>query len=230
MATPSLPKKKEPPAEPFKRALGLAVRAIAGDDQVQVSYIAGKPELDGNMVQLPEPSRVPSKREIAVIRGWADSFALTAAVHDPKLHRKLMPEAGPARAVFESVERARVESVGANRMAGMASNLTAKIEDQYSHGRYADVKDRNEAPLEEAVALMVRERLTGEAPPKSAAAMVNLWRGWVEQRLAAWQNTPSSMTSWCCARSAPSATRRCTTSPPSAVAIMPTRRSMRTMR
>jgi cobaltochelatase CobT len=182
MASPPLPKKKEPPAEPFKRALGLAVRAIAGDDQVQVNYVAGKPELDGNLVQLPEPSRIPSKREIAVIRGWADSFALTAAVHDAKLHRKLMPEAGPARAVFESVERARVESVGANRMAGMASNLTAKIEDMYSHGRYADVKDRNEAPLEEAVALMVRERLTGEAPPKSAAAMVNLWREWVESR------------------------------------------------
>jgi cobaltochelatase CobT len=182
MASPPLPKKKEPPAEPFKRALGLAVRAIAGDDQVQVNYVAGKPELDGNLVQLPEPSRVPSKREIAVIRGWADSFALTAAVHDAKLHRKLMPEAGPARAVFESVERARVESVGANRMSGMARNLTAKIEDMYSHGRYADVKDKSEAPLEEAVALMVRERLTGEAPPKSAAAMVNLWRDWVEQR------------------------------------------------
>jgi cobaltochelatase CobT len=181
MASPP-PKRKEPPTEPFKRALGLTVRAIAGDDQVQVNYVAGKPELDGNMVQLPEPSRVPSKREIAVIRGWADSFALTAAVHDPKLHRKMMPDNGPARAVFESVERARVESVGANRMPGMARNLTAKIEDQYGHGRYAEVKDKAEAPLEEAVALMVRERLTGEAPPKNAAAMVNLWRDWVEER------------------------------------------------
>jgi cobaltochelatase CobT len=181
MASPPV-KKKEPPAEPFKRALGLAVRAIAGDDQVQVSYVAGKPELDGNLVQLPEPSRIPSKQEIAVIRGWADSFALTAAVHDPKLHRKLMPDPGPARAVFESVERARVESVGANRMSGMARNLTAKIEDQYGHGRYANVTDKSEAPLEDAVALMVRERLTGEAPPKSAKALVDVWRSWVEER------------------------------------------------
>jgi cobaltochelatase CobT len=182
MAPPIQNKKKEPPAEPFKRALGLAVRAIAGDDQMQVNYVAGKPELDGHLVQLPEPSRVPSKQEIAVIRGWADSFALTAAVHDAKLHRKLMPDAGPGRAVFESVERARVESVGANRMSGMAKNLTAKIEDQYSHGRFADIKDRNEAPLEDAIALIVRERLTGEKPPKSTAGLVDAWRGWIEER------------------------------------------------
>ena len=179
---PITSKKKEAPAEPFKNALGLCVRAIAGDDEVQVNFAAGKPELDGHMVQLPEPSRVPTRKEIAVIRGWADSFALTAAVHDAKLHRKLAPDSGPARAVFESVERARVESLGANRMPGMASNLTAKVEDQYSHGRFAHVTEKAEAPLEEALSLMVRERLTGQAPPKNAQALVEVWRDWVEER------------------------------------------------
>ena len=176
------PKKKESPAEPFKRALGLAVRAIAGDDEVQVSYSAGKPELEGKSVHLPEPSRVPTPGEIAVIRGWADSLALTAAVHDDKIHRRLVPEAGAARAVFDSVERARIESLGSNRMPGMASNLQAKIEDQYGHGRFADVKDKAEAPLEDALSLIVRERLTGLAPPKSAKALVDLWRPWIEER------------------------------------------------
>jgi len=176
------PKRKEPPAEPFKRVLGMAVRAIAGDDEVQVSFSAGRPELDGKNVQLPEPSRVPSQREVAVIRGWADSLALTAAIHDRKIHRRLAPDAGPARNVFEAVERARVEALGSNRMQGMADNLTAKIEDQYGHGRFADVKDRAEAPLEDAVALMVRERLSGLPPPSSARALVDVWRPWVEQR------------------------------------------------
>ena len=48
------PKKKEAPAEPFKRVLGFAVRAIAGDDEVQVNYAPGKPEQDGKSIQLPE--------------------------------------------------------------------------------------------------------------------------------------------------------------------------------
>src|SRR5436190_1261677 len=174
--------RKESPAEPFKRALGLCVRAIAGDGEVQVSYAPGKPEIDGKLVQLPEPSRVPSRKEVAVIRGWADSLALTAACHDVKLHARLAPKAGPARAVFEAVERARIEALGANRMPGMASNLTARVEDQYGHGRYAEITERADAPLEDALSLIVRERLTGSLPPDTARAMVDLWRPWVEER------------------------------------------------
>src|SRR5262245_11775612 len=170
-------KHKESPTEPFKRVLGLAVRAIAGDDEVQVAYAPGKPELDGKSVQLPEPSRVPSAREVAVIRGWADSLALTVAWHDAKLHSRLAPRSGPAKAVFEAVERARVEALGANRMPGMAANLAARVEDQYGHGRYAEITERADAPLEDALALIVREQLTGAAPP-----MVDLWRAWIEDR------------------------------------------------
>jgi cobaltochelatase CobT len=174
--------RKEAPSEPFKRVLGLAVRAIAGDGEVQVAYAPGKPEIDGKLVQLPEPSRVPSAREVAVIRGWADSLALTAACHDVKLHARLAPKSGPAKTVFEAVERARIEALGANRMPGMAANLTARVEDQYGQGRYAEITERADAPLEDALALMVRERLTGAAPPESAKAMVDLWRSWIEDR------------------------------------------------
>ena len=174
--------RKEAPAEPFKRVLGLTVRAIAGDGEIQVNYGPGKPELDGKAVQLPEPSRVPSRREVAVIRGWADSLALTAACHDAKLHARLAPKSGPAKAVFEAVERARIEALGANRMPGMAANLTARVEDQYGHGRYAEITERADAPLEDALALIVRERLTGAPPPDTAKAMVDLWRPWIDER------------------------------------------------
>ena len=180
MATP--PKKKEAPTEPFKRVLGLCSRAIAGDDEMQVTFAPGKPELDGHALQLPEPSRTPSKKEIAVIRGWADSLSLTAAMHDEKLHKRLVPEAGPARTVFEAIERARVEAIGSNRMQGMASNLTAKVEDQYAHGRFASVTERSEAPIEDALSLIVREQLTGLKPPASAQALVDAWRPWIEER------------------------------------------------
>jgi cobaltochelatase CobT len=176
------PNRKESPAEPFKRVLGLAVRAIAGDGEVQVTYAPGKPEIDGKLVQLPEPSRVPSAKEVAVVRGWADSLALTAACHDPRLHARLAPKSGPARAIFEAVERARIEALGANRMAGMAANLSARVEDQYGHGRYAEITERADAPLEDALSLLVRERLTGAAPPDTAKAMVDLWRPWIEER------------------------------------------------
>jgi cobaltochelatase CobT len=175
-------KRKEAPTEPLKRAIGLTVRAIAGHPDLEVTFAPGAPEVAAQHVQLPEPSRVPSQREIAVIRGWADSFALTAGCHDAKLHARLAPVAGPARLVFEAAERARVEALGANRMPGMARNLTARIEDKYADRRYAEMASKEDAPLEDAVALLIRERLTGSPPPANAEALVNAWRPDVEQR------------------------------------------------
>ena len=176
------PKRRETPSEPLKRVLGLTVRAIAGDPEIEVTYGPSKPALEGKHVRLAEPSRVPSRAEIAVLRGWADSLALTAACHDDAVHRRLAPASGPAREVFEAMERARVEALGANRMAGMANNLAAKCEDEFGHGRFEHLSDRNEAPLGSALALLVRERLTGRAPPEAARALVDLWRPHIEER------------------------------------------------
>lgn len=176
------PKRKEAPTEPFKRVLGLAVRAIAGDSELDVGFGPSRPAIDGKHIRLPEPSRLPSRAEIAIVRGWADSLALTAACHDEKLHRRLAPQAGSSREVFEAVERARVEALGANRMSGMAENLTAKCEDEYAHGRFAHVKSRDDAPLSSALSLIVRERLTGRAPPRTAQAIVDLWQPFIEER------------------------------------------------
>ena len=177
-------KRGEAPSEPLKRAIGVTTRAIAGDHEMLVGYAAGTPNMHGHTVQLPEPSRVPSRREIAVIRGWADSLGLMAACHNAKLHNRLAPSSGTAREVFEAVEKARVEAIGANRMAGMADNLTAKLEDHFAHGRFANVTDRDSAPLSEAMALIVRERLTGQETPENAQTVINVWRPWIEQRCA----------------------------------------------
>jgi len=175
-------KRREAPSEPLKRVLGFTVRAIAGDPEVEVSYGPTRPALEGKHVRLAEPSRAPTKGEVAVMRGWADSLALTAACHDDALHRRLAPPPGPAREVFEAVERARVEALGANRMRGMADNLTAKCEDEFGHGRFDRISDRNDAPISSALELLVRERLTGQAPPEAARAMVDLWRPHIEAR------------------------------------------------
>ena len=139
--------------------------------------------MSGKTARLPEPSRIPSKTEIAVIRGHADAAALSVACHDPKsCIEALAPGGGEARAVFEAIEQARVEAIGARRMQGVAANLAARMEQRYERSRFADVADRSEAPLPDALGLLVREKLTGQAPPAKARAVVNLWRQWIEGR------------------------------------------------
>ncbi|MFN0217718.1 MAG: cobaltochelatase subunit CobT [Hyphomicrobium sp.] len=181
MVTPPT-KRREAPSEPLKRVLAPAFRAIAGDADVEVSFGPGKPEVSGQSVQLPDPPRAPTAHDIAVVRGWADSIALNMGCHDAKVHRRVAPSPGPARAVFEAAERARVEALGAMRMPGMAANLTARLEDHYGHGRFKTVADRAEAPLEDALALILRERLTGLKPPPSTKGLVEVWRPLIETR------------------------------------------------
>ena len=175
-------KRKEAPVEPFKRALGMACRAVAADHEMTVSFGPGQPDVQGHSMHLPEPSRLPNAREIAVLRGWADGLSLRAACHDTKLHNKLAPAAGPARSVYDAIERARIEAVGANRMSGMAQNLAARLEDHYAQPRFAHIQSKGDAPLEDAVALIIREKLTGQAPPASAEKIVQLWRSAIEGR------------------------------------------------
>jgi cobaltochelatase CobT len=178
----SKPSSKESPTEPFKRAVAGALRALARKPDLEVSYAAERPGLMGGKVRLPEPPRKLSKAEAAIVRGNADSIALRIACHDAVMHRKLQPAGQQARAVFEAVEQARVEAIGARRMDGVAMNLTAMLDDRFHRGKFDDVSDRADAPIEEALALMVRERLTGLAPPPAARKLVELWRPLIEER------------------------------------------------
>ena len=178
--------KADAPQEPFKRAVAGCMRAMSGTQELEVTFAADRPSLigtgDGAKARLPEPARKLSAREVAIVRGHADAMALRLACHDERMHKKLLPQQQNARAVFEAVEQARVESLGSRRMQGVASNLTAMLDDRYHRGTYAEVTDRADAPMEDAVALMVRERLTGLAPPKSAQKLVDLWRPIIEDR------------------------------------------------
>ncbi len=175
-------KRKEAPLDPFKRAVTLATRSIAADGDVEVVFTNEPPGLAGKTARVPEPPRVPTREEIAVIRGHADAAALAVACHDDTVHRDLAPAGGEARAVFEAIEQARVEAIGARRLDGVAENLNARMEQRYAKSRVTADTERSEAPLSDALALLVRERLTGVTPPERARPLVNLWRAWIEER------------------------------------------------
>jgi cobaltochelatase CobT len=173
---------KEAPTEPFKRAVGICLRAIAGRSDIEVGFAAERPGFAANKARLPEPARRLTDREAAIVRGHADSIALRLACHDPAVHRKLAPGGQQARAVFDAVEQARVEAIGSRRMGGVKANLAAMLDDRFHRGKYDDVTDRADAPIEDAIAMIVRERLIGEQPPPTARKLVDLWRPIIEER------------------------------------------------
>ena len=147
------PKRKEAPLDPFKRAVTLATRAIAADGGVEVVFSNEPPGLSGKTARVPEPPRVPTREELAAIRGHADAAALAISCSDEALNRALAPSGGEARAVFDALEQARVEAIGAVRMDGVAQNLMARTEQRYARSRITEETERSEAPISDALAL-----------------------------------------------------------------------------
>ncbi|MBO6781698.1 MAG: cobaltochelatase subunit CobT [Alphaproteobacteria bacterium] len=171
------------PVEEFLRVTAAAMRAIAREPELTASFTPDPAGMHGTEARLPLPSRDLPAEDVSVVRGEADSQALRLRHHDSEMHTARVPSAPAARALYDAVEQARVEAIGARRMAGVADNLSAALEVRCRDKGFARVTEREQAPVAEAVALLVREALTGTPPPPSARQMVDLWRPFVESRI-----------------------------------------------
>ena len=175
--------------EAFRRATAATMRAMAEREDLTVAFTPDYAALAGTEAHLPAPARDLPAGEIAELRGEADAMALNLRHHDPETHARLMPAGGTSRAIYNAVEQARCEALGARHMHGVRANLAAALERRYRDSAHADATSAamtsgDSAPLSEVVGLLVREFLTGEGPPLGARKMVDLWRPVIESRAA----------------------------------------------
>jgi cobaltochelatase CobT len=173
----------ETPVETFRRTTAAAMRAVAEDAEIDASFAADGTGVSGKKARLPLPSRALAPDEMARVRGEADAIALKIRHHDAGIHAKRMPTAPGARAAFDAVEQARCEALGSAKMAGVAGNLAAAMDQRYRRQGYERIAERTDATLPEALRLLAREALTGEQPPRSAQHVVDLWRPMLEARI-----------------------------------------------
>ena len=170
------------PLETYKRATTATLRALAENDELEVTYGKGAAGLRGASIHVPLPNLGCSAEELNAIRGIGDEYALKLRYHDAAVHRRSAPKAGPAQEMFEWVEDARVASIGSLRMEGVARNLEASLEAVCRQAAFDTVTAETEAPLSVAVGLIVRQRLTGRPLPPAAENVVRFWRDFVEER------------------------------------------------
>ncbi|MFO1128519.1 MAG: cobaltochelatase subunit CobT [Rhodospirillales bacterium] len=160
----------------LKRVTAATLRAMAGRADVGISYGAGETGLRGNRVRLPNPTPRPAVQDVARLRGTADSAALLLRYHDANLHRRRTPTSQVGRSVFDALEQTRVEALGSRRMTGVSANLGALLEHTCRVKGYARIEGRDESFAADAIALLLRERLTGVRTPAQAAPLVDPWR------------------------------------------------------
>ncbi|MGM0583238.1 MAG: cobaltochelatase subunit CobT [Pseudomonadota bacterium] len=173
---------RDNPAEPFKKALAEATRAIAGDAEVSVSYSADPPGMSNETMRLPQVTRRMSREEVIAARGAGDAYGLRMRYHDDSTHNRYQPEGEMARALFEAMETARCESIGARAMPGVAQNLDARLAEAAKRMGYSEIREAGQAPLAEAAGYMIRQLATGRPLPPGAENVLNLWRGFLEQQ------------------------------------------------
>ena len=171
--------------ETFKRANAAAFRAVARHFDVELSYGAdSNADAGGPRARVPLPSRDLPVEEVAWVRGEADSLALRLRYHDEATHARRRPTGDVAPALYESLETARIEALGARSMVGVAENLTAALDEKYRREGFGLIEDGANTMMPEVVRLMARRALTGAPPPPSAQRAWERWQPELRGKLA----------------------------------------------
>ncbi|MEM9599550.1 MAG: cobaltochelatase subunit CobT, partial [Pseudomonadota bacterium] len=171
------------PIDTFKRSLASATKAIAGREDLDVSFGGDVAGLVRDQVMLPSLPPTPRPDVIAKARGEADGLALRIALHNADIHSANLPKSGAARAVFEALEQARVETLGGQHLAGVADNLSAALSARAKRRGFDKpniAKDDNS--FAEAIGLYARERLTGRELPETTHGIMSAWRDEITER------------------------------------------------
>ncbi len=172
----------ETPLDRFKAVLAGTARAIAEEPEVELAFTADAPTQSGKHIKVPMPARALPAEQVAEARGFADGFALRLKHHDTAMHLKGAPAEAVARAVFDAVETARVEALGSRGYAGISENLARSLDVRLRADPITRARTREEVPLSTALALLVREKLTGIEAPAAAAPGLALVREWIDER------------------------------------------------
>ena len=168
------------PAEPFKKALAEATKTMARDSELNVTYTVDPAGVSGDTMRLPQVSRRMNHKEILIARGTADALALNLRYHDAKTHFKYAPDGSMAQEIYDSMESARCEAMGARDMPGTAGNIDAKISSEAENLGYEKATDRTEVSLAIAAGYLVRHLATGREMPPAAQNAMNIWRDFIE--------------------------------------------------
>ncbi|MDC1262574.1 cobaltochelatase subunit CobT [Planktomarina temperata] len=168
------------PADPFKKALAEATKVMADDAELSVTYSVDPPGSTNDSIRLPQVSRRLSAQEVRLARGTADALALRHKFHDASTFDRYVPQGQMARDIYDAMETARCEAVGARAMPGTHTNIDAKIENEALRQGFGDIREASQAPLATAAGYLVRHIATGRDLPPDAANVMNLWRDFIE--------------------------------------------------
>ncbi|MCY4006469.1 MAG: cobaltochelatase subunit CobT [Rhodobacteraceae bacterium] len=166
----------------FKKAVTETTRSIAEDGELSVRFSSDPIGIGNDTIRLPSIGFRADAANLRHIRGLADSLALRRALHDEDTHSRYLPSGETARQIYEAMESARCDAIGARRMKGAAANIDSKIAHDANRKGYGDIYEPESAALADAIGYLVHQLATGRSLPPDAAHIVDLFRQDIEDR------------------------------------------------
>ncbi|SLN35151.1 Aerobic cobaltochelatase subunit CobT [Aquimixticola soesokkakensis] len=175
-------KPSDNPADPFKKALAETTKVLANNPELTVTFSVDPAGMTNDMVRLPQVSRRMTADEVLIARGTADALALRHKFHDMSTFNRYAPSGQMAYDIYDAMETARCEAVGARYMPGTAKNIDAKIANEAARRGYDGITSASDAPLAQAAGYYLRHMATGRDLPAGADNVMALWRDFIEQQ------------------------------------------------
>jgi cobaltochelatase CobT len=132
--------------------------------------------VSGKRARLSMPTRALPPAEMAKLRGQSDAIALRLRHHDDAVHAQRMPTRREAKDAYDALEQVRVEVVGARHMNGVNANLRAKLTEECEAEGYDRMTRKDQLPIGTALALLAREKMSGEISPVAVQRVLDQWR------------------------------------------------------
>ncbi len=172
-------------AAPFKKALSLAMRAMANDADLNVTFTPDPAGVSGEIARLPQISRALKNDEILMARGTSDVLALHKRFHNETVHNRYLPQGAQAVALYDTMAKARCEALGARAMPGTAGNIDAKLESDALKQNFDVAQSFKDVPMEIALGYYLRQKITGRVLPATITHALAQWETIINERSGA---------------------------------------------
>jgi cobaltochelatase CobT len=160
-------------------------QAISGKAELTVAVglnrIGDEPLAERDLILISKIANASPDTIVRHMRGQVDLAALAMKHHQAQLHESARPLDAQAAAMFDALEHVRLEAIGSKALAGVRHNLAQRHETSFTLKGYNEGNDGIPTALPDVVAMIAREKITGEAPPAAIASLVAQWRPWVEK-------------------------------------------------
>ncbi|WP_037366901.1 cobaltochelatase CobT-related protein [Amycolatopsis orientalis] len=160
-----------------------AIRAVAGTPDAH--FRGGRLHRGTRPVPMPAPHLRAEDEDVPSFRGAADGMALHLSRSDRELHKRLRPDGGVERLLFELLEQFRVESLVPAGFPGVTANLRRRHERWSLSAHRNGLTETARGVLIYTVAQVARARITGEPVVEETEDLIEATRAALAPRLGA---------------------------------------------